>query len=113
MTGELAQGGNLSFYLPVNETVKTPISYYVSALKKLLSKKLWVRSHFETGCRECKAIWSAISVRRRTRSLLSLNMSDLRIVVEIMTGHCNIRYLTSRWNNSVPDYCNNYYADVP
>lgn len=31
--------------------------------------------------------------------------SDLKLVVELMTGHCNIRAMTSAWGGDVIEYC--------
>lgn len=58
------------------------------------------RRHLEADCSVfIKAIWPAFS--RTKNSLLSHSRSDLRI----LSGHCSITYLTSRWDSIVRDYC--------
>lgn len=82
---ELARGGSQSIDIPIYEM-----------LEKIVYQRRW---HLETGCRVSKAIMPVIW-RRRTSSLISLSGN----VVGILTDHCSIRYLKSRWDNSIPDY---------
>ena len=41
----------------------------------------------------------------RTRWLLGLDKTSLRLVIGFITGHCEIRLLTWIWYRSQPDYC--------
>lgn len=45
VTDELAWGGSQTIDLPIDEVVKSPISYYTSCFKKYLIEKAW---HLET-----------------------------------------------------------------
>lgn len=59
--------------------------------------------HLETGFKVFLAIWPAIS-RRRACPVISLINPDLKIALATLTVYCSIKYLTSRRNNSSPDY---------
>lgn len=60
------------------------------------------RWHLKTNCMISKAILSLIS---RSKTICLHHLEGLIQILVILTGHCCIRYLTSRWNNRVPHYC--------
>lgn len=90
--------------LPIGETVEQAIRYYVCRFTSSLIKENCRRWHLGTGCKVSEDIKPIIS-RRRTYSHLSISRADLKIAVSLLSWHCGIRYLPSRWDNGSPDFC--------
>ena len=101
---ELARGGSQSSSLLIERSVKPPISYFIGRIRAFYCEVVGNRWLREPACRISKSIWPEFS-HKRTSSLLDHNKREIKIVVGIITGHCKVRSLTSKWDSSGEDYC--------
>ncbi|XP_058982786.1 uncharacterized protein LOC131804232 isoform X1 [Musca domestica] len=85
-------------------SVKPPLCHFLQVIHKHYSEKNQQKWLDEIGCTIPKRIWPTLS-EKRTRSLMSLSKPDLILVVGIITGHCKVRAMTSKWDSDGIDYC--------
>ncbi|XP_058987393.1 uncharacterized protein LOC131806753 [Musca domestica] len=101
---ELARLGSESTTIEIDNSVKPPLCHFLQIVHKHYHEKTQQKWLDETGCTISKRIWPVLS-EKRTRSLMSLSKPDLKLVVGIITGHCKVRAMTSKWDSDDIDYC--------
>lgn len=55
------------------------------------------------GCKVPRAIWQELRVAK-TKFTLEINKRNVRLYIGVITCHCSIKLLTSKWDKSKPDY---------
>ncbi|XP_058978632.1 uncharacterized protein LOC109613882 [Musca domestica] len=101
---ELARRGSESVDLEIESSVKPPLCHFFQVLHKHYLGRFQQNWLSGRGCIISKKIWP-VNSERRSRSLLSMTKLDLKLVVGLITGHCNIKAMTSKWGGDDTEYC--------
>lgn len=84
--------------------VRPPICHFYGLIERWARLRVDHNWRIRTDCVISRSLWPCLSPDR-TRLLLQMRRNDVRLLIGVVTGHCDVRDFTSRWGIVDTDYC--------
>lgn len=86
------------------EGLELPIGKLIANLKEETIDLVNSSWKSRNDCRISRHLWPAIDTKR-TADLLKLCKNDIRMLIGVLTGHCKVGYMISKYDRSIQDFC--------
>ena len=109
MADELPRRGAQLNIANVEQIVKCPIQYIKTSIDTRAISRHNQQWQSSTQFSVSRSIWPTLD-KKRTQYLLSLDKSSLRVLVGVITGHCQVGSFQSRFSPNFSDECRSCMA---
>lgn len=104
LADECARKGSESVGDPIQTDVLIPMVGMLNRIEDIRDKETKIRWASMPTCRIARTLWTSPDPKR-TKSLLGFGKRTIGMLIGVLTGHCAIGRMATRWGYSRRDYC--------